>query len=113
MTFDISKCDFALLSSATLLSPEIAHNSVLLVLLSACTCSLEIKIRPSDGSSEIIDSEGTGRFSTDQAEATDFHSWQWYVTGTQWKVVLRLQETFFTLLKGGREIQSLKGMLFT
>lgn len=58
LTFDISKYDFALLPFATLLLPESAHNIILLVLLSACTCSLEIKIRPCDDSSESTDSGG-------------------------------------------------------
>lgn len=36
MVFDTSRCDFALLSSTILLSPDVAHHSMLLVLLSAC-----------------------------------------------------------------------------
>lgn len=44
MAFGTSRCDFALLSSVILLSPEIAHRSMLLVLLSACIHSFEIKI---------------------------------------------------------------------
>lgn len=94
MTFDTSRCDFALLSSAILLSPEIAHHSMLLVLLSACIHSFEIKIRPSNDSSEITDSGGTGRFSTKHVEPTEFCSWEWYVTGAQWKILLGLWEVF-------------------
>lgn len=94
IAFDISRCDFALLSSATFLSPEIAHHSIMLVLLSACIHSLETKIKSSNDSSEITDSGGTGRFSTKHVETTEFCSWECIGQETMGKILLGLWEVF-------------------
>lgn len=72
MAFDTIRCVFALLSSVILLPPDIAHHSMLLVLLPACIHSLEIKIRPCNDSSEITGSGGTGRFFIKHIENTVF-----------------------------------------
>lgn len=113
MTFDISRCDFALLSSATFLSPEIAHHSIMLVLLSACIHSLKTKTRPSNDSSEITDSVGTGRFSTKHVETTEFCSWECMGQETRGKYCWVSGKSFCTVLKGARDIQTLKGKIFT